>query len=870
MLRVLDSLALALSTIPSHDEEETEPVVWIPRLEATYSFTPAVTRLTRFEKTLFTETSRAVERLLQKERELREEYPKDTNDYPLMENSFGLPKDVIAGLPMKNLLCWQHDLLHKAVPDTGTEICHRHILLSAPTSAGKSLVALIFILRCLVLAKKSAIMAVPFVALADELVIKMQAMAPTGCGVIGITGMKQLPRITGTRPMLYICTYEKAVLVFRKFMQKGLLSQLGLLVFDEIHLIGDGSSRSCKLELFLSQLIIIERTQAANYRIIGMSATLSNIQDLQKWLGCFLYECTFRPVTLQEYVVHNGELYSIGPGEGEKPKVTSQGPISVRSPKTNEDLRLPPLYAVSLLALKPLIIFVTTKNSTVQVATEFARIIAKHFPSPPQEIIQKRADLLGELKSLGNESWTALITSGVMYHNSSLASMERTLIEDAFTNVVIHTIVATTTISAGVNLPARSVIISYPSVGDLTLTGAKYRQMIGRAGRMGLAQTGHSFLVLERKRELQGKQGQALLDELSKEVQQLRTLQPTLSSLSKSGINAEVILNSCIYDVSVKAFVESTLAYVQGLLKVEDLTVALETLEKLNLVTFSDNVIRLTLQGRACVEAGVDIYNSKLISLYIDDFARNGLLVGNDLHLCCTLLPIHNLLQENTETLQGLCKLPANLKETSLIRPKYELLYDQLVLLPEELTKPVLQRFDLTLGLLEEKMLNSNGPCPIGLLIVYNGLLIYTFLLRAEQPGAKLANVFTGMRSTFDVDGGTLETLLKTVVQQGNAMAQFTDSLGKVTISQVYKTVSERLRRLALDDITDLLIIPGVAEKRARALRDAGYRNVEQIIEAGLERLMKTVDFGGMTEAVCTIIYKGAERLWDALTKVGP
>lgn len=133
--------------------------------------------------------------------------------------------------------------------------------------------AFIYILRCLSLCKKSAIIAVPFVALADELVGKLRDIIPPGCGVVGITGMKQVPRVSGSRPIIYVCTFEKAILVFSKFLQKGLVAHLGLLVFDEIHLIGDGSTRACKLELFISQLILLEKLHASQF-VIGSWACL--------------------------------------------------------------------------------------------------------------------------------------------------------------------------------------------------------------------------------------------------------------------------------------------------------------------------------------------------------------------------------------------------------------------------------------------------------------------------------------------------------------------------------------------------------------------------------------------------------------------
>lgn len=895
MLRAIDALVLALSETNGVTPEPPSPNSYVPLQEVYAHWNPIFQQTTPdteiFSHECFANMHDYIQKLLARETELREGDGAEDNLAPtslsLEQTSFGLPQEVISNLRIKDLLPWQSELLLKTVPseaqrDEYVPPCYRHILISAPTSAGKSLVAFIYILRCLSLCRKSAIIAVPFIALADELVGKLRDIIPAGCGVVGITGMKQVPRVSGTRPMVYVCTFEKAILVFGKFLQKGLVAHLGLLVFDEIHLIGDGSTRACKLELFISQLILLEKTARISvcYRIIGMSATLSNISDLQRWLGCYVYECNFRPVALQEYVLVDKSLYLYT----QTGKLEPKGQAIVNSPITKLRLNTSPLNTISLIALKPLIIFVTTKYETIEVANSLADVIRKSFPNPPAELMAKRSQLITELGQLGDVSWGPLISAGVMYHNSSLASLERTLIEEAFCNSVIHTLVATTTISAGVNLPARSVVIRYQKIGSIELDGAKYRQMIGRAGRMGLATSGHSFLLLtERDRkEVMAKlsSGSDMVTAVEQMLSELHTIRPILSSLSKSSISAEVILNSCIYDVSVREFIESTLAYVQGLLKHEDVVRSLETLQCLGLVTFSNSIVRLTPRGRACVDAGTDIYNSLAIYTYLQTFQTEGLLVGNDYHICCTIIPIYTsivaLLSDQiseTESKKSLLPpqlftVPFQFRETPLLTPKYETFYNVASQMDPAILHPTLAKLHLSMDMIEAKMLNSSGPCSIGMASAYNGLVIYTFLTKVEeiQTAASLEKTFTEVRTLFGVDGGSFEALLKHSIQQGNAMAQFAESLGRTTTAQVYRVLADRLRRITLDDLSDLLAIPGVGEKRARALRDAGYRSAWDIVEAGIDRLKQTVDFGPATEAACVVIYRGAEKLWDAAT----
>lgn len=117
-------------------------------------------------------------------------------------------------------------------------------------------------------------------------------------------------------------------------------------------------------------------------------------------------------------------------------------------------------------------------------------------------IQEKRLDLLGDLRSLTTGLDRILeqtIPCGVGFHHAGLTTEERELIANAYDAGVLKVCVATASLAAGINLPARRVILHNARMGRDLVGPSLLRQMRGRAGRKGKDEVGETYLCCRRK-----------------------------------------------------------------------------------------------------------------------------------------------------------------------------------------------------------------------------------------------------------------------------------------------------------------------------------------------------------------------------------
>jgi helicase len=264
---------------------------------------------------------------------------------------------------------------------------------------------------------------------------------------------------------------------------------VGLFVADEVHLIGE-RERGPTLEMMLTKL----RNMNLGSQILAMSATIANSLDIAKWLDCDLVENNWRPTKLIEGVYKHGTLRM---NDGQQLKIN-----------TSFDGMSSAAIDIAIDCLDnggQALIFAETRKRTSSLATKAAEAVYKRLNKLTRKMAASAA---AQILDKGDDAevtrtLSQLVAKGVGFHHAGLAHSSREIVEKSFKTGVIKLLAATPTLSAGVNLPARRVILAsvlrYDSDygGSIPISILEYKQICGRAGRPRYDSFGEAVIVAD-------------------------------------------------------------------------------------------------------------------------------------------------------------------------------------------------------------------------------------------------------------------------------------------------------------------------------------------------------------------------------------
>jgi helicase len=347
---------------------------------------------------------------------------------------------------------------------------HKNLLVAIPTASGKTLVAEMAMRKEIANGKK-CLYIVPLKALATE---KYEDFSGKGVKVGIATGDFDQRDEYLDRYDIVVATSEKTDSLLRN--RSEWLKKISLLVVDEIHLIGD-PSRGATLEMVIAKLRYLNPTM----QVIGLSATMGNPEELAKWLNASLITSEWRPVELREGVYHNGAIHFHGSER------------IVQTLKKDDDMSL--LLDIAEEGGQCLI-FVSSRRSAEACAKRAAMVLKKRSTG-----LDNYADRIAKVDATpSGKVLVNVVRSGAAFHHAGLPRQVRAAVEEGFRKGEIQMIASTPTLAAGLNLPARRVIIRdcqryEVGVGMNSISVMEYRQMAGRAGRPRLDPYGEAVLI---------------------------------------------------------------------------------------------------------------------------------------------------------------------------------------------------------------------------------------------------------------------------------------------------------------------------------------------------------------------------------------
>ncbi|MHB1488631.1 MAG: DEAD/DEAH box helicase, partial [Acidimicrobiales bacterium] len=399
----------------------------------------------------------------------------------------------------------------------------RSVLVAAPTGSGKTVVAEYAVALALQ-AKGQAFYTSPLKALSNQKYLDLSTRF--GPSVVGLmTGDNAIhpdaPVVVMTTEILRNMIYERS----------SRLAQLRYVILDEVHYL-QNPYRGAVWE----EVIIHSPTQA---RLVCLSATVSNAEEFAAWMATVRGEVDTvieekRPVRLDNlYMVGergasaplllpmfidgrpNPQALTMDGNLASAPRGRSTGrPPSNRSTRygwghTGRRMRAPRRFEV-IEALRPLnmlpaIYFIFSRagceNALSQCLGDGLRLNDGSERQAVRALAEHHVDCLSDadLEMLGYDQWISGLEAGLAAHHAGMVPPFKEAVEAAFVQGLVKVVFATETLSLGVNMPARTVVIEklikFNGERKEALTPGEYTQLTGRAGRRGLDERGFAVVL---------------------------------------------------------------------------------------------------------------------------------------------------------------------------------------------------------------------------------------------------------------------------------------------------------------------------------------------------------------------------------------
>ena len=381
------------------------------------------------------------------------------------------------------------------------------VVVTAPTGAGKTLIAEVAVARALDRGKR-AFYTTPIKALSNQ---KYQDfVSEYGSHRVGLlTGDNS---INGDAEVVVMTT---EVLRNMIYASSGALTRLETVILDEVHYLADRFRGSVWEEVIIHA--------PATIQLVCLSATVANAAEFTEWVQLrrgptALIEETHRPVPLHPMFMVT-DLWN-GPRrllfdmfeETAKGRRASREVLRLLAAKTGRRKRFAKPRRGDVVGrldreeMLPAIYFIFSRAGCETAAQSVAAYGGLDLTTEEERrvirrVAQERTAHLpdGDLAVLEYGRWIANLEKGIAAHHAGLVPAYKEVVEELFAAGLVKVVFATETLALGINMPARTVVLDsltkYDGEGHVLMGPSDYTQLTGRAGRRGIDQVGYGLTL---------------------------------------------------------------------------------------------------------------------------------------------------------------------------------------------------------------------------------------------------------------------------------------------------------------------------------------------------------------------------------------
>lgn len=695
-------------------------------------------------------------------------------------DSFNLPDIIKNGLLEKGIRSFtppQSEALKAGV------LQGNNVVVVSPTASGKSLIAELVLVNSAINGK-IGVYATPLKALANEKYEEFSFWRKYGLKVGITTGDYDEPGEWLGNFDIIVATYERLDSIFR--LRPSWLERMSVLVIDEFHTIGD-DNRGPVVEL------LVVRAIQSDKQIVCLSATVGNPDELAEWLNAKLVLSNWRPVKLIE------GFYS------RIPKVIkfSDGKIE----KVKGDL-ITHIVKRAMLDNYQVLFFRQSRARAESTARKIA-LLTKGSVKDVDKLLnrlKRESPSKAEVQSLEE-----LIRRGTAYHHAGLSHAARKIIEEGFREGLIKFVSATPTLAAGINLPARRVLIytkRYEGGYLRPISIGEYKQMAGRAGRPQYDPYGEAIIAdttseSEGWRYVQGSPEPVRSSLISERAMRIHLL----SIISTGYANT---------DDELFELMKSTLAYRQLGIRAGEYAIRYTT----------DKLIDLGMVNRHRGMLVPTRLGSMVTRLYIDPITAVIVLDG----------------------LEGMEALP-------------DLYYLALIAMTPDFEGVRVTKYRSLSEDAEAALEQGLIPEPASHMDYYDWLRSYKIALILKSWIEEINE--DDIIERYHVGPGDLYSLVETAAWLLYAASRVCE-VGKLTQHAIRLFIlSKRVKHGIKEELLDLVKVPGIGRVRARILYLYGIHNVEQLAKSDPTKISRLPTFG---ESLAKKVVEEANKLLTSRT----